>query len=87
MAEFLAETPPLVARAAGRGRPAATPRRAHQAAHTLKGLGATFGATAMAQLCQRAESHRGGPGPDMMPLVAEIAAEHERVTLALRRLA
>ena len=39
------------------------PGRAHRAAHTLKGLGATFGATAMAQLCQRAESHGAEPGP------------------------
>ena len=61
-------------------------RRAHHAAHTLKGLGATFGATTMARLCQRAESHSAEPGPDMTPLVSEIAAEHERVTLALRRL-
>ena len=86
MAEFLAEAPPLVheLRAAAAG---GDPGRAHHAAHTLKGLGATFGATTMAQLCQRAESHSAEPSPDMTPLVAEIAAEHERVTLALRRLA
>ena len=40
----------------------------------------------MARLCQRAESHGAEPGPDMTLLVAEIAAEHERVTLALRQL-
>ena len=86
VAEFLAETPTLVheLRAAAA---VADPERAHRAAHTLKGLGATFGATAMAQLCQRAESHSAGSGRRHGPLVAEIAAEHERVTLALRRLA
>jgi len=85
VAEFLAEPPPLVheLRAAAAG---GDPGRAHHAAHTLKGLGATFGATTMARLCQRAESHSAEPGPDMTPLVSEIAAEHERVTLALRRL-
>ena len=83
VADFLAETPPLVheLRAAAAG---GDPGRAHHAAHALKGLGATFGATTMARLCQRAESHSAEPGPDMTPLVAEIAAEHERVALALR---
>jgi hypothetical protein len=44
----------------------------------------------MARLCQRAESHTAGPGrsapADLAPVVAEIAAEHERVTIALRQL-
>ena len=66
VAEFLAEAPPLVhelraAVAVG------DPGRAHRAAHTLKGLGATFGATTMALLCQRAESDSAEPGPDMTP--------------------
>ncbi len=83
VADFLAETPPLVheLRAAAAG---GDPGRANRAAHALKGLGATFGATTMARLCQRAESHSAEPGPDMTPLVAAIAAEHERVALALR---
>jgi len=56
------------------------PDPAHRAAHTLKGLGATFGATGLARLCQRAESHPA----DMAGVVAQIAAEHERVAQALR---
>ena len=57
VADFLAETPPLVheLRDAAAG---GDPERAHRAAHTLKGLGATFGAMAMARLCQRAETRR-----------------------------
>ena len=82
VAEFLAETPPLV-QALRAAVAVGDPGRAHHAAHTLKGLGATFGATTMARLCQRAESHSAEPSPDMTPLVAEIAAEHERVMLAL----
>jgi len=59
---------------------------AQRAAHTLHGLGATFGATALAHLCRRAAAH-GGLAADLAPVVAEIAAEHERVALALRRFA
>jgi HPt (histidine-containing phosphotransfer) domain-containing protein len=80
--DFLAETPTLLddlraAVAAG------DPDRAQRAAHTLRSLGATFGATAIARLCQRAESQAGSPA--MAHVVAEIAAEHERVSRALRR--
>jgi len=76
VADFLAETPPLVATL----RAAASAEAVHAAAHTLKGLGATFGATAMARLCQDIEAHAGAPAA----LVAEIVAEHERVVAALQ---
>ena len=85
VAEFLAETPPLV-RALQAAVEDGDPAIASRAAHTLKDLGATFGATAMARLCQRAESDSSEPNTDLAPVVAEIAAEHERVTLALRQL-
>jgi HPt (histidine-containing phosphotransfer) domain-containing protein len=82
--DFLNETPPLVhaLRAAVAD---GDPRQVHRAAHTLKGLGDTFGATAMAELCRRAESH-DGQASDMAPVVASISAEHDRVTLALSAL-
>jgi CheY-like chemotaxis protein/HPt (histidine-containing phosphotransfer) domain-containing protein len=83
--DFLAETPPLVQalRAAVAGE---DPAEASRAAHTLGGLGATFGATTMARLCRRAETH-DGPPTDLVPVITEIAAEHERVAHALRQLA
>ncbi|HTK61225.1 MAG TPA: response regulator [Pseudonocardia sp.] len=82
--DFLSETPPLVQalRAAVLD---GDSQRALRAAHTLKSLGDTFGATAMAQLCRRAESHCG-PASDMAPVVESISAEHDRVTLALAEL-
>jgi signal transduction histidine kinase/DNA-binding response OmpR family regulator len=82
VADFLAETPTLVAtlRAAVTGDEGAGALRA---AHTLKSLGATFGATAMARLCQHAEAHTGAVA-GLAPLVTEIEAEHERVVAALR---
>jgi len=82
--EFLNETPALLdaLRTAVAGGDAG---RAHRAVHTLKSLGATFGAHAMAELCQRAESHSGPPS-DLAPAVAAIAAEQHRVALALARL-
>jgi CheY-like chemotaxis protein len=82
--DFLAETPPLLdaLRAAVAGGDAGAVRRAM---HTLKSLGATFGATALAELCQRAESHSGAPA-ELAPVVAAIAAEHDRVALALEKL-
>jgi signal transduction histidine kinase/DNA-binding response OmpR family regulator/HPt (histidine-containing phosphotransfer) domain-containing protein/HAMP domain-containing protein len=82
--DFLTESPPLLdtLRTAVAG---GDTGQAHLAAHTLKSLGATFGATAMADLCQRAESHSGAPA-EMAPVVAAIAAEHDRVTLALHEL-
>jgi signal transduction histidine kinase/HPt (histidine-containing phosphotransfer) domain-containing protein/ActR/RegA family two-component response regulator len=78
--DFLAETPALLdaLREAVAG---GDPGQAHRAVHTLKGLGATFGATAMARLCQQAERADG-----MAQLVPQIVAEHERVALALRSL-
>jgi HPt (histidine-containing phosphotransfer) domain-containing protein len=81
VADFLAETPTLVHELRD-AVAVADPERASRAAHTLKGLGATFGATAMAQLCQRAETDGSAE-----ETVAAIAAEHERVALALRHLA
>ncbi len=83
VADFLTDTPALVdtLRAAR-----CDPDSAHRAAHTLRGLGATFGATDLARLCQRIETHAGALG-DVDPLVREVAAEHQRVALALRALA
>jgi signal transduction histidine kinase/DNA-binding response OmpR family regulator/HPt (histidine-containing phosphotransfer) domain-containing protein/HAMP domain-containing protein len=81
--EFLLETPPLLRalRAAADDGDADETRRA---AHTLKSLGATFGATTMADLCQRAESHTQS---DIAPVVTAIAAEYDRVLLTLAELA
>jgi HPt (histidine-containing phosphotransfer) domain-containing protein len=77
--DFLAESPALLdaLRAAVAG---GDPGQAHRAAHTLRSLGATFGATSMAQLCQEAESHPSETA------VAAVVAEHGRVTLALEGL-
>ncbi|MBT0773257.1 response regulator [Kineosporia sp. J2-2] len=52
------------------------------AAHALKSLAATFGATDLAGLCRRAETGTG----DHAVLVSEIGAELERVVPALRAL-
>ncbi len=81
VAEFLAETPLLV-HALQAAAAVGDPGRATRAAHTLKGLGATFGATVLTRLCQQAESDSSC----LEPMAAEIAAEHERVALALRQL-
>jgi signal transduction histidine kinase/HPt (histidine-containing phosphotransfer) domain-containing protein len=82
--EFLSETPALLdaLRTAVAGGDAG---RARRAVHTLKSLGATFGAHAMAELCQRAESHSGPPS-DLAPAVAAITAEQHRVAIAVARL-
>jgi CheY-like chemotaxis protein len=82
--DFLAETPSLLdaLRAAVAGGDA---EQVHRATHTLKSLAATFGATALAELCQRAESHGGAPA-ELAPVVAAIAAEHDRVALTLEKL-
>ena len=66
--DFLDETPPLLDALVGDD-----PADARRAAHTLGALGATFGATAMAELCRR-------DGPP-----AAIGSELRRVALALRR--
>ena len=82
--DFLSETPPLLdalRTAVARG----DLDQARRAAHTLGSLGATFGATAMADRCRRAESP-GGARADLAPAVAAIAAEHDRVTVALKEL-
>jgi signal transduction histidine kinase/DNA-binding NarL/FixJ family response regulator/HAMP domain-containing protein len=78
--DFLAETPPLLA-----ALNAADPTEAHRAAHTLRTLGATFGAVMMAELCLQAESH-GGALVDVPHLVAAITTEHQRVAHALESL-
>ncbi|MBW0098084.1 response regulator [Pseudonocardia sp. KRD-184] len=66
--DFLDEAPPLLDALRGDD-----PADARRAAHTLGALGATFGATAMAELCRR----DGAP--------TEIGSELRRVALALRR--
>lgn len=83
VAEFLAESPPLVG-ALQDAVAGGDPDAAHRAAHTLAGLATTFGATGMSRLCRRAEAHRGGPGA-LAPVVAQIVVEHQRVTAALGR--
>ena len=78
--DFLAETPPLLDRLrSGCGDDAG---EVHRTTHTLKALSATFGATALAELCEQAESS----GAPTNLLVAAIATEHDRVTHALRGL-
>ena len=76
--DFLAETPALVDAL----RVAADRVEAQRAAHTLKGLAATFGATDLADLCLQAESLDGVA--DRAAITAAIATEHERVARALR---
>jgi CheY-like chemotaxis protein/HPt (histidine-containing phosphotransfer) domain-containing protein len=69
---FLTDTPPLVEDLVS-----AKP----DAAHALRSLGAMFGAQELAQLCLEAET--SGLTEE---LAHEIAAEHQRVALALRAL-
>jgi CheY-like chemotaxis protein/HPt (histidine-containing phosphotransfer) domain-containing protein len=80
--DFLTDTPALVdtLSTAGTEPGAVHPDSVRRAAHALKSLGATFGATDLARLCEQIESHPDGMGP----LIREIVAEHERVALALR---
>ncbi|OHV34123.1 hybrid sensor histidine kinase/response regulator [Pseudofrankia saprophytica] len=82
IADFLADAPGLVDTLSAAGR---APDSVRRAAHTLKGLGATFGATDLARLCQEVETHPGAAG-EVNPLVREIVAEHQRVAVALRTL-
>ncbi|MDT7553816.1 MAG: hypothetical protein QOI16_2352, partial [Pseudonocardiales bacterium] len=79
--DFLTETPALVD-ALRAATDAGDRAGAHRAAHTLKGLGAMFGATDLADLCQQAESPDGAA--DLASLTAAIATEHKRVTRALQ---
>lgn len=82
IADFLTDTPPLVDTLSG----AACDREAVRlAAHTLRGLGATFGAVDLAGLCQRVEAQAGAP-EEVASLAREIVAEHRRVAAALRAL-
>jgi CheY-like chemotaxis protein len=73
--DFLADSPALV-------QALSDPDSVDHAAHTLKSLGATFGATDLARLCQQVEAHTGD-GDELRLLVREIIAEHERVGAAL----
>jgi CheY-like chemotaxis protein len=82
IADFLADAPELVDTLSAAG---SAPDSVRRAAHTLKGLGATFGATGLARLCQEVETHPGAAG-EVNSLVREIVAEHERVAVALRAL-
>jgi signal transduction histidine kinase/DNA-binding NarL/FixJ family response regulator len=82
VADFLTDAPALVDTLCAAG---PDPGSVHRAAHALKSLGATFGATGLARLCQQVETHTGAAG-EVGPLVREIAAEHERVAAALRAL-
>ncbi len=94
--DFLTDAPGLVdTLSAARS----DPDSVHRAAHALKCLGATFGATDLARLCQQVETRTGAAGEvgevgevgalvreAVAPLVREIVAEHERVAVALRAL-
>ncbi|MDT3442506.1 MULTISPECIES: ATP-binding protein [unclassified Pseudofrankia] len=80
--DFLTDAPRLVDTLSAAS---SDPDSVHRAAHTLKGLGASFGATDLARLCQRVETHTGA-ADEVGPLVREIVAEHERVAVALRAL-
>ena len=82
--DFLTEAPTLVD-ALSTAWSGSDPEAVHRAAHTLKSLGATFGATDLAQLCQQVEIHTG-TADELDPLVRKIVAEHDRVALALRAL-
>jgi CheY-like chemotaxis protein len=56
-----------------------------RAAHTLKSNAATFGATALAELCQALEGAANEPGYDAATdLPVRIEAEYARVAAALR---
>jgi signal transduction histidine kinase/DNA-binding response OmpR family regulator/HPt (histidine-containing phosphotransfer) domain-containing protein/HAMP domain-containing protein len=79
--DFLSETPPLLE---ALRTSVADAGPVHRAAHTLGGLGATFGATALAELCRRAEAT--GASRDLAPVVTAITDEHQRVTVALKGL-
>ncbi|MCK9876531.1 ATP-binding protein [Frankia sp. Ag45/Mut15] len=80
--DFLTDTPKLLDALTTAG---SDPVAVRRAAHTLKGLGATFGATGLARLCQRIEI-RPGADDELALLLPEIAAEHARVAAALRTL-
>jgi CheY-like chemotaxis protein/HPt (histidine-containing phosphotransfer) domain-containing protein len=80
--DFLADAPVLVDTLS---EGSSDPGEVHRAAHALKSLGAVFGATDLARLCQQVEAHTGATD-EVGPLVREIVAEHERVVLALRGL-
>jgi PAS domain S-box-containing protein len=57
----------------------------HRAAHTLKSNAGTFGATALAELCQALEGAANEPGYDAAAdLPVRIEAEYARVAAALR---
>jgi signal transduction histidine kinase/CheY-like chemotaxis protein len=85
ISDFLTDTPVLVEALSAAG---SAPDSVHRAAHALKSLGATFGATGLARLCQQVETRTDRPGEpaEVGLLVREIVAEHERVALALRAL-
>ena len=76
---------PLVDTLSGLSTARSDPDSVHRAAHALKTLGATFGATDLARLCQQVETDTGSNG-ELGPLVSKIAAEQARVALALRAL-
>jgi HPt (histidine-containing phosphotransfer) domain-containing protein len=78
--DFLAETPPLLAALHD-----ADLAAVHRAAHTLRTLGATFGAVTLTELCRQAESHSDSLA-EMPDLVGAIATEHQRVAQALESL-
>jgi len=80
--DFLTDASPLLDTLAAAG---SDPDAVRGAAHTLKGLGATFGAAELARLCQRVETHPG-VGDEVGLLVRAIVAEHERVAAALHAL-
>ncbi len=82
IADFLTDSPALVEAMAATG---SDPGPRLRATHSLKGLGATFGATDLARLCRRVETHAGDDDA-LRALLRDVVAEQERVVLALRAL-
>ena len=80
---FLAETPPLV-EALRRASVEGDVQQLRRGAHTLKSQAWTFGAPALADLCQRLETLAAAGTPDgAAELVDQIAAEYGRAAAAL----
>jgi len=81
---YLAETPKLlqvIATAVAQGNATAL----HQAAHTLKSITATLGATTLSQFCKQLEAIGStGSVADALAIVPLLETEYERVKAALQ---
>jgi CheY-like chemotaxis protein/HPt (histidine-containing phosphotransfer) domain-containing protein len=80
---FVSDAPRLV-EAARRGLEHGQTDEVRRAAHTLKSIGATFGATSLSELSRQLEAlARSGIREGADEFIARIAAEYERVRIAL----